>query len=242
MATTKLYQKNAELIQVVIELKEDVNPIKAAEMLKLYLEKRGLECYILDFTRKNNIYYVDDIKTLSKTLNLELANTHINNESFINKSYWGYRIYTRPQNCLTADIDSLENFNNVLVPIEAAELFNTANINESIKHIFRTFKFRKNGVNPEQYLSHYNFAKIVNGRAYILFHETTESGVLEDKKMCLLIENNTSFYKMLEKINNIHRDDESVFISDYGKYLKDSLIQFNNIYEAYGYLSNIRRV
>lgn len=143
---------------------------------------------------------------------------------------------TKPQNCLTTDIDALENFNNRLVAVEAAQLFDTNNINEAIKHIFKTFKLRKNQVNPEQYLSHYNFANMVNGKSYILFHKINKKSELEDKEKCLLIENNKDFYNMLNEILIFDRNDMSGFISKYGAYLKNELMQFKDVYETYKYL------
>ena len=236
------YIKNedAKIIQTIIELKKNLNPLNSAENLKRYLDKRGVDCFILDFVKSDSEYYVKNIERLHKLLNLNLKQS-INNEIFKDKTYWSYRLITKPQNCLTADIDSLENFNNTLVSIEAAQLFNTENIEESIKHIFRTFKFRANEVNPEQYLSQYNFSKIVNGDAYILFHkiDKNNNNALDDKSECLLIENSIDFYNMLKNINSLKRDDEDIFIEIYGEYLNDNLSQFKNIYSLYDHLSDI---
>jgi len=227
---------NAEVIQIIIELKEDLNPVKLACQLKNYLVARGIECFILDFNNKDSEYYVHNLTNLGNNLKLSLSKNFEQNSMV--DSYWDYRVFTRPQNCLTTDIDALENFNNTLVTIEAAELFDTSNINESIKHIFKTFKFRKNQVNPEQYLSHYNFAKKVSGKAYILFHETHKhSYELQDMRPCLLIKNNESFYKMLNKILLIDRNDISIFVSLYDDYLKNNLAHFNNIYDVYAHLA-----
>lgn len=229
------YIKNGAIIEaVIIELKNNLNPIDSAEKIKTYFTDKGIDSFILDFCNKNNKYYVDDLSRLHNDLNLTLYK-NIDNDSVVS-SYWDYRLQTRPSNCLTADIDSLEIFNNTFVLIEAAQLFDTANIEEAIKHIFKTFKFRRNQVNPEQYLSHYNFANKIFGKSYILFHKINNNE-LECNQKCLLIKNDKKFYDMLNNIKSMGRDSMYDFITTYREYLRSSLIQFDDIYKAYEYLN-----
>lgn len=229
------YVKNGAIVTaVIIELKKNLNPIHSVEKIKTYFTDKGVDSFILDFCNKDSKYYVHDLSNLHNSLNLELYKNVNHNSAVV--SYWDYRLRTRPQNCLTADIDALEIFNGTFVLIEAAQLFDTDSIEKAIQHIFKTFKFRVNQVNPEQYLSHYNFANKIFGESYILFHKISNNKLECDQK-CLLIKNDKKFYEMLNKINQMGRDSISNFVATYGEYLKSSLIQFDDIYKAYEYLN-----
>jgi len=228
----------ADIMHIIIEIKDRINT--APEYLKDKIEKQLKEpipIFILDFNDPKSKYYVD-LNTLHKKIGLTINEYYLKNIKNI-KSYWEYRLYTKPQNCLTADIDVLE-YNNKLnfMIIEAAELYDTKNINEAIKHIFKTFKFRKNQVNELQYKSHIKFATLLKTKAYILFHEIErENKKLKDDTYCLLLDNNNFFIEMLIDIKQYGKNDLDKFFNQYKYDLIKKIKQFNNIYDTYKYLN-----
>ena len=132
---------------------------------------RNIESYLL-MTHKSHIinfydptssFYIKDISTLKDQIGLQLL-TDINNDNRA-YSYWNYRLKTKPQNCLTADVDSLEFTKHGITIIEAAQLFDTSSILNAIPHIFRTFNWRPNKVNPKQYYSQYKYAKDIKAKS-----------------------------------------------------------------------------
>ena len=190
--------------------------------------------YIINFVDKNSGHYVPP-KQLANLLNLQLA-THIPDD-WNGKTYWAYRLSTRPQNCLTADVDALEltsNFN--WVGVEAAQLYDTSSVDNAIRHIFRTFKFRPNQVNPKQYLAQHKYLSSLGGQSFILFHKINQ-GIVDEVSPVFTIKNDERFYDMLTKIiNDYGRFEEDVFIHDFSDYLRRSLVQHKNIEAAYKWL------
>lgn len=196
---------NADIISIIFEEKPNINSNLAQTLNKIH----NIPYFILNFTNVSSAHYDDGINLHNK-LGLVLGNTLSRK---IN-SYWDYRLATRPQNCLSADIDSLESTKTQLVAIEAAQLFNTNTIDEAIPHIFRTFKFRKNEVNEKQYLAQYKLMQKLGGTAFILFHIITNE-VLNDATPVFLMKNDINFYDMLCGIKGLSRNDEIKFIRLY---------------------------
>ena len=226
----------ADIMHIIIEVKEKINiePEKLKNKIEKQL-KKYTPIFILDFNNPKSKYYVD-VNNLHKKMGLIINEYYLNNIKNV-KSYWEYRLCTRPKNCLTADIDVLEYNSNSFIIIEAAELYNTKNINESIKHIFRTFKFRKNQVNVLQYKSHIKLAELLDSKAYILFHEIEkENKKLKDNKHCLLLDNDYFFIKMLIDIKQYGRNNLDQFFYQYKYDLIEKIKQFNSIDSAYKYL------
>lgn len=220
----------AETISVVFEQRGIVNNDVPA-----ILESTTIRNFILNFTDTNSEHYIQPTKlasVLGLVLGTPLPNTWTDN------TYWDYRLNTRPQNCLTADIDALEiKANGSIVSVEAAQLFDTSNVDIAMRHIFRTFKFRPNQVNPQQYLSQHKYTKIFGGTSFILFHKINEDGTLNTRDKVFTLKNDERFFTMLTKIvNHYGRQDENLFLSDFEEYLKSELVQHDNIDEAYKWL------
>ncbi|RZD15570.1 MAG: hypothetical protein EVJ46_09945 [Candidatus Acididesulfobacter guangdongensis] len=231
------YNLKAEPISIVFEIKNNINNPQSILFNQIcqLISSIPINCIKISF-QKNSPYKIDNTK-ISSMLNLTLSK-NISNNDLIN-SYWQYRLETRPLNCLTCDIDSLELSNNKkLISIEATYLFDTVNIQSAIENIFKTFKFRCNKVNPKQYLVQQNFISKLNGKAYILFHQISNNTTLDTKNQCLLLENNELFYPMLTSIKDKNIDIQS-FLKKYGLYLSDNLKAFSNIYYAYNYIQAI---
>lgn len=222
--------KNANIISLVFEQKTNQTNLKIPSKL---LSKNSV---IINLTDPNSEFYIHNIETLKSILNLKLMNEITNNH--YPTSYWDYRLKTRPQNCLTADIDALEITNNGFTAIEAAQLFDTSSINNAIPHIFRTFNFRKNKVNPNQYYAQFRYAGTINAEAFILFHKINGT-VLDEKSPVFLLKNDEMFYKLLNFILKLDRSQENIFIERCSPFLHNSLIQFKNIHEAYRYIKSI---
>jgi len=225
----------ADIMHIIIEVKEQINT--EPEKLKKKIEKqlkRPIPIYILDFNNPKSEYYVD-VNNLHKKIGLVINEHSLKNIKNV-KSYWEYRLHTKPQNCLTADIDVLEHNNkiNLFILIEAAQLYNTQNLYKAIEHIFKTFKFRKNQVNVLQYKSHVELAKLLEAKAYILFHEI-ENRKLKDDRECLLLNNDDFFIEMLIDIR-YGKNDLYKFLNQYRDDLIKKMKQFKNIDEAYKYL------
>ena len=222
--------ETSDILSVILEKRPPYINIKI-EKLKEILTKNNIKYFILDF----NVLNFNDVLNLDRKIGLILKDKlNKENAKFID-SYWKYRLQTRPQNCLTADVDSLEIINNKIILIEAAQLFETCNIDEAVKHIYRTFRFRKNKVNEKQYYSHIKLANIINAKSYILFHKI-KNGKLMEEDCCLILENNENFINMLKDIKYINN--ELNFISKYKDYLDKNLIKFPSIKDAYNYLLN----
>ena len=223
----------ADIMHIVIEVKERINttPEKLKDKIEKQL-KKPIPIFILDFNNPKSKYYVD-VNNLHKKIGLKINEHYLNDIKNV-KSYWEYRLYTKPQNCLTTDIDVLEYNNkiNLFMLIEAAQLYNTKNINEAIKHIFKTFKFRKNQVNVLQYKSHIKLAELLDVKAYILFHEIENKKLKNDTK-CLLLNNDNFFIEMLMDIREYDRNDLHKFLNKYKNDLIKKLKQFRNIDEVY---------
>lgn len=222
--------ENADIISLVFE--EKANKINTNIPSTLF-SKNSI---IINLFNPKSDFYVHDIEMLKNVLNLKLLN-EITNSNYPS-SYWDYRLKTRPQNCLTADVDALEITNNGFVAVEAAQLFDTSNSDKAIPHIFRTFNFRKNKVNPNQYYAQFKYAKTINSEAFILFHKINGT-VLDEKSPVFLMKNNEIFYRLLNFILTLDRTDESDFIRRCSPLLKKSLVQFNNIHEAYRYIKSL---
>lgn len=221
---------SANTIAVIFEQKANTNldiKFMAQKLCKI-------PYFVLNFTDINSPCYTDGSDLHDK---LGLVITNKLSSKII--SYWDYRLQTRPKNCLTADIDSIELTNSAnCIAIEAAQLYDTSTINMAIKHIFRTFKFRPNKVNEKQYLSQYKFMQNIHGKAFILFH-IVERGCLDETKPVLLIENDENFYNMLCDIKGFSRYDELIFVGRYEKYLYNNLKQYDDIFEAYDYIKSL---
>lgn len=220
---------NADIISVIFEEKLNIN----SNLTQILNKIHNIPYFILNFTDISSTYYTDGVKLHDK-LGLVLGNALSRK---IN-SYWDYRLATRPQNCLSADIDSLEIAKTQLVAIEAAQLFNTNTIDEAIPHIFRTFKFRKNEVNEKQYLAQYKLMQKLDGKAFILFHIITNNA-LNDTTPVFLIKNDINFYDMLCEIKDLSRNDEAKFIMLYQNYLTTNLKPYKDIYSAYNYIKQL---
>lgn len=222
--------ENADIISLVFEEKANkINSNIPSELL-------SKNAKIINFFDPKSKFYIHNIESLKNVLNLSLLNeiTNLNYPS----SYWDYRLKTRPQNCLTADIDALEITHSGFVAIEAAQLFDTSNIDNAIPHIFRTFNFRKNKVNPNQYYAQFKYAKTINSEAFILFHKINGT-ILDEKSPVFLLKNDEMFYRLLNFILRLGRTDESEVIKKCSPFLKNSLVQFQNIHEAYRYIKSI---
>lgn len=220
----------ANTLSIVFEEKPQINI-----NIKNIIQKINgiIPYYILNFININSKFYVD-ATTLDKKMNLSLKNKCLSQVS----SYWEYRLKTLPQNCLTCDIDSLEAGKNKLVAIEAAQLFDTNSIVDALPNIFRTFKFRKNEVNENQYLSQFNFMQKINGEAFILFH-IIDNNKLDTTKPVFIIKNDYDFYKILCDIKKMSRNDEAIFIKKYNNFFNKNLIPYKNIGDAYGYIKRL---
>lgn len=228
---------DASIISIIFEQKPDVNITRHKELINL-IQESNLPYFVINFVDEQSVYFTLP-QDLDKKLGLIL--TH-NNIDFSNiKSYWDFRLATIPKNCLSADIDSLEISKNLkLIAIEAAQLFDTSSKKEAIKHIFRTFKWRHNEVNPKQYLAQYKFSLLNSGEAYILFHKINDKNELDDISECFLLKNNEEFYEMLCFIKDkCSRNDEVKFIRKYEDFLVNNLISMENIYKLYEFIKLI---
>lgn len=220
---------NADIISIIFEEKSNINSNLTQTLNKI----QNIPYFILNFIDISSAHYTDGAKLHNK-LGLVLGNTLSRK---IN-SYWDYRLATRPQNCLSADVDSLEISKTQLVAIEAAQLFNTSTIDEAIPHIFRTFKFRKNEVNEKQYLAQYKLMQKLGGKAFVLFHIIINE-TLNDTAPVFLIKNDMNFYEMLCGIKGLSRGDEAKFIMSYKNYLTTNLKQYKDIDSAYNYIKQL---
>lgn len=215
---------NADIISIIFEEKDGVN-LSVVEFTK---KLNNIQYFILNFVNDKSPYYVNGTD-LHNQLGLVLGKPL----SAKVESYWDYRLHTKPQNCLTTDIDSLEIGKTKPIGIEAAQLFDTTTIDRAMPHIFRTFKFRVNKVNEKQYLAQHKLMQQIGGKAFILFH-TIQNKMLIESEPVFLLDNNLEFYNMLYDIKNIKN--ESIFIKSYKTYLMSNLKQYNNIYSAYNYI------
>lgn len=215
---------SADIISIIFEEKDNIN-LNIVEFIK---KLNNIQYFILNFVNNKSPHYVN-VANLHNKLGLILGkplSTKV-------ESYWDYRLNTKPQNCLTTDIDSLEIGKTKLAGIEAAQLFDTTTIDRAIPHIFRTFRFRTNKVNEKQYLAQHKLMQQIGGKAFILFH-TIQNKMLIESEPVFLLDNNLEFYNMLYDIKNIKN--ESIFIESYKTYLMSNLKQYNNIYSAYNYI------
>lgn len=211
------------ILKVIFEEKNNIN-MNIDRFIDNYING-NFEYKIINVVDKSSRYYIET-SSIKDELNLILSNVYHGAVS----SYWDYRIKTRPTNCITADIDSIELKGNYPIGIEAAQLYDTQNILESIKHIYRTFALRKNKVNPYQYIIQNKFMSEINGKSLIMFHEI-QSGKLDEIKPVLIIENNNEFSNILKEIyENIS---ESMFLGKYQDYFRQHLKSYENINEGY---------
>ena len=222
--------KNANVISVVFEQNGELN----SNIPLQRLESTGITNFLVNFIDPRSSNYVIPSE-LAKSLKLRLANPLP--ADWKGKTYWQYRLATRPQNCLTSDIDALEiKADGSFVAIEAAQLYDTSNIDVAIRHIFRSFKFRPNQVNPKQYFAQHKYAKKINGESYILFHQITQ-GQIDSTKPAFTIKNDGLFFEMLTNIiTKYSKSDEDLFVKDYYNYLNNALIWHANIEAAYRWL------
>ena len=219
-----------DILNVIFEEKPYVNN-NLSNFIKGYIPTT-LTCNIINFIDKSSKNYVDTSSLKSK---LNLALSYEYNDSV--SSYWDYRLKTRPHNCITADIDSIELIGKHPIGIEAAQLYDTENIQESIKHIFKTFAYRKNKVNPFQYIIQQKFMKKIGGNSFILFHKI-EKDRLIDNKPILLLENNEDFTNILQDIRDTCLD-LSLFLYKYQQFFQNNIKFFNNINEGYNFIKTI---
>lgn len=222
--------ETSDIISLIFEEKSNgINKNIESYLLRTH------KSHIINFYDPTSRFYIKDISTLKDQIGLQLL-TDINNDNRA-YSYWNYRLKTKPQNCLTADVDSLEFTKHGITIIEAAQLFDTSSILNAIPHIFRTFNLRPNKVNPKQYYSQYKYAKDIKAKSYILFHRINDN-ILDERSPVLLLENNENFYNMLTFILRLDRYSESVFLQKYSNYLAENLIQFKNIDDAYEFIKS----
>lgn len=230
---------SAETISIVFEQRKCMN--ESTQRYDNFWDKikcKNIQYFVMNFLDEKADYYVEPSE-IKDIVGLILKK---NDADLLNiTTYWDYRLATNPINCLTADIDSLEfTKNKNYVAIEAAQLFETNSFESAIGNIFRTFKWRKNEVNPPQYLSQYRFSQLVDGYAFILFHKISNDNTLDYTSHCFLLKNNESFYNMLCFIRNeCEKNDENKFRNTYSEFLKNNLQQFNNIYDAYDYIKSL---
>lgn len=143
-----------------------------------------------------------------KALNCSLSN----NPKTEPKSFWDWRIQTRPKGNATCDLDFLcETIDSEYIGIEATEIYfieESSDVSvDVVEHLHRLFKLRKGaggGFNFRQLKAQKTFVDMLGGRMYILFHR-----ILKDKKpytiqedKCLLLEVNTDNYNKIESIVN----------------------------------------
>ena len=219
---------SADAISIIFEEKDDLN-LNIGEIIP---KLNNIQCFILNFTNNKSPYYTDG-KDLHNKIGLVLAKQLYDKVD----TYWDYRLKTLPQNCLTADIDSLEIAKTQFIGIEAAQLFDTMTIDRAMPHIFKTFKFRKNKVNEKQYLAQYKLMQKIGGKAFVLFHIINQNNTLSETSPVFLIENNVEFYNMLCDIKRL--SDESNFIKAYQSYLVSNMKQYDNIYSAYKHIKSL---
>ena len=221
----------SKTISVVFEQKNSMNtniPVKITNDLR-ELNIKSFPLELQDFTSR--------LHALDTKLGLKLTDRPSISDN--TSTYWDYRSATKPTNCLTTDIDALElTSTQGYVAVEAAQLFDTSDLNQSIRHIFKTFKWRKNQVNEKQYLAQSKLMDSLDGCAVILFHIIDDT-TLNEQKECLLIRNDEDFYTMLCDIKKYNRDDISIFNNEYGPYLKARLEQFDNIHKAYQHIKHL---
>lgn len=201
---------------------------KLIEQIQYKLNLVNIPSYCLNLTTIPS-YQIAEI------LNLKL----LYNPKYINyDSYWNYRLDTKPQNCLTCDIDSFEIGKEFFILIEAAQLFNTnknTQLEDVVRHIFRTFARRKNKVNPFQYIAQNAVAQRLNSKSFIMFHKINNN-IFDKESPALLLNNNNFFHQILFDIAcnyNTDSSDENKFIEKYKLFFKENLIQYNNAYELY---------
>lgn len=220
---------NYDILNVIFEEKENINNNLNDFIIK-YI-KPTFKYNIINLGDRTSKNYIDAFH-LKEKLGLKLTCEYNGPVD----SYWEYRLKTKPTNCISSDIDSIELIGQIPIGIEATYLFNTTNINESIKHIYRTFAFRKNKVNPYQYIIQQKFMKTLSGKSYILFHQLNQNR-LDDKEKVLILENNLHFSNILLNIcyNNIS---EYMFLEQYKSYLFKNILIFDNIYKGYDYILN----
>lgn len=223
--------ETADVISAIFEQQGQLN-----SAIPSTLENAKIKNHIINFTNPGSEYYVSP-QNLAKALNLRLATQLPPNWNGC--TYWHYRLATRPQNCLTADVDALEvKKSGDFVAVEAAQLYDTSSIDIAIRHIFRTFKFRPNQVNPKQYLAQHKYAKAIGGESFILFHQIIQ-GKTDTNSPVFTIRNDGRFFEMLSKIiSQYSKQDEAFFVRDYSGYLRSALKQHKNIDIAYRWLLN----
>lgn len=223
-------EHSADTLSVIFEEKDGLN--LNIEEVKSKLKLNNIKCCVLNFINDKSIYYTDG-NDLHNRIGLVLSKQLSSKVD----TYWDYRLKTLPQNCLTTDIDSLEITKTQFVGIEAAQLFDTTNLDRAMPHIFRTFKFRKNKVNEKQYLAQHKLMQQIGGKAFVLFHKINQNNTLNETSPVFLIENNVEFYNMLCDIKRL--SNESSFIKLYQLYLTSNMKQYDNIYSAYEYIKNL---
>ncbi|EGK7523356.1 hypothetical protein IO408_001437 [Campylobacter lari] len=221
--------ENADIISIIFEEKNNINNALDCILCKI----QNLPYFVLNFQDSKSKYYTNGYDLKAK-IGLRLYKEFKGSCN----SYWQYRLQTKPQNCLTADIDSLEVSNNgKFIGIEAAYLFCTDSIDLAIPNIFNTFKFRVNQVNEKQYLSQYKLMRLLHGESFILFHMINkEDNSVNTSNNVLLLKNDNSFCDMLVAIKYLEKNK---FIEKYREYFKKNIFVFKNIYEAYDYIKNL---
>lgn len=218
---------NCDILNIIFEEKPNINN-SLSDFIRDYIPKT-LTYNIINLTDHSSKYYITT-SSLKTKLNLKLSNEYSGSVS----SYWDYRLKTRPCNCITADIDSIELTEKYPVGIEAAQLFVTENISESIKHIFNTFTYRTNKVNPFQYIIQQKFMEKIGGKAFILFHKI-ENKLLVDNKPILLLENNEDFTNILKDIRDNSLSLNS-FLCKHQQFFQNNIKSFDNISEGYKFI------
>lgn len=188
----------------------------------------GVRSFFLDFNNLNTT-------GLHNLLGLELSQfSSVSHHS----SYHEYRMTTRPQNCMTCNIDALEISSQGFYCIQATEIKDTSSPVAALSDIIEILGTNKS-VTHQRYNTQALFSKAIKSQSLVLFYKTVDMK-LGDKEPVLMIENNEDFHNMLLDIQSNyakfkHRD----FVNKYKNYLTGALVPFNNIYRAYEQLNII---
>lgn len=129
------------------------------------------------------------------------------------KSFWDWRLKTRPQGNATCDLDFFcKTVKNEYIGIEATEIYyvdTSPNPDQDVfEHVQRLLRLRKGnsqGFNLKQLKAQKNFVHLFGGRLFLLFHkifkEQQPYRLREDK--CLLLEVDDENYNAIESL--IHK-------------------------------------
>ena len=132
----------------------------------------------------------------------------LNPPSRVPKSFWDWRLQTRPQNNLTCDLDFLcQNDEGRYVGIEATEIYyvdESPNIEQDCyEHFKRLFIYRRGntgGFNVQQLRAQYAYVKDLFGDLYMIFHQIQKPAYRLVERRVLLIKVDEETLRLIERM------------------------------------------